>query len=355
MPLDEGSEALLVVFCHCYEKLLGYLDALDDAAQSHYGWSAYRIVKVCFNSATRSRGSEEIKTLDHSSLCSDFLSRVEGFARGELGPDSPVLPILAEYRAAVHDWPIPTQVDLTSWQLVGEELSRECYRSLLPADSPNLARQVRAVRTEPSGKQRVVCEPHKDMGESKITFYFAPPQFVLQSYVNLPFYFFHEYFSHIHTASLFAERDEVPKPFEDGWLLCLAHDFYRHRLLDCPHPDLDHHSHYLHYANQYVQDQLDDETNQPWVPQGYERAKSFSEVVGNDLHQRTSLLVAISPHDHFPTMPGGLHYKFVHRAHQWLEHVKTQSREEKETLLQRLATLLEGSDPIRELFEFLIE
>lgn len=138
MPLDEKRQALLDVFCHCYEKLLDYLDAIEEAAQAHPEWSNYRIVKECFNPATEAFGSAEVKLLDRSTLCSDFLSRTEGFIIGKLSAASPVVEVFAEYRAAVRASPMPIQVDLTSWQHLGEELSKEYYQNILPVDSPNL-------------------------------------------------------------------------------------------------------------------------------------------------------------------------------------------------------------------------
>jgi hypothetical protein len=354
MPLDEKRQALLDVFCHCYEKLLDHLDALEEPAQAHPEWSNYRIVKECFNPAVEAFGSAEVKTLDLSTLCSDFLSRTEGFIIGKLSAASPVGEVFAEYRAAVRASPISTQADLTSWQRLGEELSKEYYQDVLPVDSPNLTRAVQPVCIESSNKEDVGCELRKDTGESKITFYFASPKFVLQSYVNLPLYFLHEYLSHIHTAPLFGELSEIPKPFEDGWLLYCIRAVYRHRLLHDPHPSLTHHLYREHYAEQYFLEQNIDANNQPWVPFGYEHARRFEEVVGVDLFRKVTLLVATSPYSHFPDIPN-LHWDFVKRVADWLAKMTTLAPAEKGSKIRRLAEELEKKEALRQLLEFLIE
>lgn len=355
MPLDETRQDLLDVFCHCYEKLLDHLDALDNATQAHHEWTAYTVVKECVNPTTKAFGSSPPKSLDLSVLCDDLLTRIDGFIVGKLGRSSPVVEIFTECQAAVRASPVAPQVDLTHWQRLGEELSRECYQAISPVDSPNLTRAVKPVLIKPSkNKVYVKCFPLQDDWESKITYYLAPEQFTLQSYINLPFYFFHEYLSHLHTARLFAESDPYPKPFEEGWLLYLAHDLYCYRLLWDPHPALTHPSHRAHYAGQYVRTQLDDVSKEPWVPEGWRLADHFERIVGKDLLRRTSLLVASSPCDHFPGLPN-LHWKFVERVKQWLDRIVTRSPREKEILLERLAALLQEPDPLEKLFDFLIE
>ena len=72
MPLDKIKQALLDVFCHCYEKLLDHLDALDDAAQCHPEWTAHRIIKQCVDPATEVFGSSPPPSLDLSELCNDL-------------------------------------------------------------------------------------------------------------------------------------------------------------------------------------------------------------------------------------------------------------------------------------------
>jgi hypothetical protein len=340
MPLDDKGQALLDAFCHCYEKLLDHLDALHDATQAEHDWSEYGVVKECVNRATEAFGSSQPRSLGLSTWFSS---------------SSPVAEVFAECHTAVQVSPVAPQVDLTRWQRLGEELSRECYQAISPMDSPNLTRAVKPVLIEPSKKKVYVkCVPLQDDWESKITFYFAPDQFTLQSYANLPFYFFHEYLSHLHTARLFAESDPCPKPFEEGWLLYLAHDLYCHRLLKDPHPALTHPFYRVHYAHQYVQAERDDASKEPWVPEGCRLADAFGRIVGKDLLRRTSLLVASSPCDHFPGLPN-LHWDFVRRAQQWMAWIVTRSPGEKEVLLERLAALFQGPDPLERLFDFLIE
>ena len=355
MLLDDKGQALLDVFCHCYEKLLDHLDALHDATQADPEWSEYRIVKECVDPATKAFGSSLPESLDLLALCDSFLKRIRGFTNGEVGDSLPVAEVFAECQAAARASPVAPQVDLTRWQRLGEELSRECYRAILPADSPSLTRAVKPVRIEPSNEQKVRCVPRKAAGKSEIIFCFAPDQFTLQSYVNLPFYFFHEYLSHLHTAPLFAESDPCPKPFEEGWLLYLAYELYCHRLLNEPHPALTHHKHREHYAGRYCQEQNDDASRESWVPFGYELARRFEAVVGPDLFRDVTLLVAISPYHHFAPAIPDLHDEFISRVKRWLDKMATLSAEQKENKIKRLTREIQTEEAIRRLFEFLIE
>ena len=354
MPLDEKRQALLDSLCHCYGVLLDHLDAFDDAARQHSEeWTAHRVVKECFNKATRILVSEST-AVAVPALCDTFLSAAEDLVKANLGRASEAAGAYAEYRRAVEATPATCQVDMTHWQLLGEELSAACYQIALPTTSSNLSRAVGAIRVEPSDRQGMRCMPRKHGGESEITFYFHPPDFVFQSYVNMPFYCFHEYLSHLHTAPLLAEATLCDQPFEDGWLLYAAHRFYERSLREDPHGSLGHPLHRLHYAERYVQDLNHDAIKKPWVVYGFEQARNSEWLVGSDLFWRTSLLVASSPHDHFPDIRRGVQWEYMHRVKHWLDKVVTKAPEQQGGLLAELDSLLRGPDPLEDLFEFLI-
>ncbi len=357
MPLDEARQALLDVFCHCYGALLDHLDALDEATASHLHWDVYRVVRECVDKATGTFGSSFPETSDLIALCDDFVTRAGGFVVGQLGSDSPVTETLAGCKAAVLGSSVPSAVDLTSWQRLGEELSRECYQKVLPPDSPNLTRTVKPVSIVADNVQRVYCVPRKNGGESEITFHFASKRFTFKSYLNLPFYFFHEYLSHLHTAPLFGEHQPGPKSFEDGWLLYFAGRAYCHRLLIDPHPSLTQHLYREHYAERYLEDQAGENARQPWVSFGYEQARRFETVLtvfDPEMFEKVTLLVATSPYHYFPGIPD-LHGEFVKRVKGWLVKTATLSAEDRRAKVRYLAAALKRDDPLKRLFDFLVE
>jgi len=357
MPLDPNRQAQLDVLCHCYRVLLdGHLDALEIAAAPHRSWDCYRIVKKCFNPATDYFAKQTFSTPNLSVLCEDFLERTKGLIKAQLPRQaSAVLQAFDEYAEAVQATPISDRVDLREWQVLGEQLSIDCYQPDLLAPGYEPAQEAHPLRITFSAEQRFHSDPDKDGGKSLITFYFSPRHFVFQSYVNLPLFCFHEYFSHVHTAPMLGEDDpETVKPFEDGWLLWAARDFYAESLSANLPPNMDHHGHRLHYACQFFDEMNSDAHPQIWVRDGYEKASKFARMVGLDLFWRVTLLVATSAHNHFPGMSISVHWDFVKLADQWRQRLTIRSMHQKEKLLDRLDELLKRPNPLKELFEFLV-
>lgn len=355
MALDEKRQALLDTFCHCYAMLLDHLDALDEGARDHPAWSNYDIVRKCINPAAEIFGADPADTLDLSDLCSDLLNRMRGLLVGVHLPRClPVADAFDNYRAAVKAVSPAGNVDLTEWQRVGEELSLACYRAHAPAESPHLTRTVIPVSIVAAKECAIYCHPQKHGGESTITFAFAPNGFSFDWYVNLPLYFFHEYLSHLHTAPLFNESNPGNNPFEDGWLLRLAQSAYTHRLLHDRHLALSHPLHRDHYARRYFES-LGEVVGRPWVTAGYDQARRFYTRVGPDLFRAVTVLIALSPYDHFgPAIPD-LHRAFVQRVRGWLERTATWPTEAKRAALDDLRLRLEGLDPLRAVFDFLAQ
>ncbi len=353
MAIREDDQALLDVFCHCYRLLLEHLDYLDGAVSTHRGWNGYRLVRECVDTTANYLSSDSLKTTKRRELCVEFLQRIEGAIQQRLSVDSFALGPFSDYTSAVDNAQEIACVDLTEWQRVGEELSRGCYCSHLPVDAPALCLSVEPVELVlPINGLELQAYPEKAQGCGKITCNFAARRFTFADYVNLPFYFFHEYLSHLHTAPMFAEHHESQDRFTDGWLVYYARMAYHHTLFHNPPSSLDHPVHRDHFMAQYLKNALDD-VSKPIIYGGYESARQFAALAGVTRFERATLLIASTPYDFFDHIPD-LHGEFVRRVPHWLNRVATITPWEQEGLLAQLDEVLNGSTPVRGLMEWLI-
>lgn len=353
MGLDERGQIQFDALCHCYEKVLDHLDLVDDAAQEHDGWSAYRVVSECVDPATDAFGRSTELASDVAAACQDFLGRVAGSVALHLPGDSPTQEALAVCRDAICEIPVTSHADVRRWQVIGEGLSRQCYRALLPEDHPNLTREARAVSVRPAASRGVLTIPDKGEGESEITLHFAGHEFMLDSYANLPLVFFHEYLSHIHTGPLFGETHRSTKPFEDGWLVYLQQREYSRALVSGEHEGLSHPLHREYFAGRYFRDCLDSAVG-PWVGFGCARARAFEAAVGPDLFRQVTVLVAAHPYDYFAPEIPDMHGDFVRRVDHWLTKTATASDAERADMRDFLAQTVVAEDALRALFDFLV-
>lgn len=354
MVLGEARQTQLDALCHCYEKLLEYLDLIDDAAQEHAGWSAYRVVRQCVDPATQAFGRSAEPGSDVAAACEDFLNRVAGAMALQLPGGSPTHKALAACRDEVCESPVTSPTDVRRWQVIGESLSRGCYQAVLPEDHPNLTRQVRAVSIRPAASRGVLTIPDKGEGESEITLHYVGHEFTLDSYVNLPLVFCHEYLSHIHTGRLFGETHQSTKPFEDGWLVYLLQQEYSRALMSGQYEGLSHPLHREYSAGKYFRD-CSESAAGPWVGYGGARARAFEAAVGPDLFRQVSVLVAAHPYQYFAPEIPDMHGEFMRRIEHWLTRSATMSEAESLQMLDSLSRVIDGGDPLRGLFEFLVQ
>ncbi|HUW12942.1 MAG TPA: hypothetical protein VM537_24660 [Anaerolineae bacterium] len=354
MALDERGQIQFDALCHCYDKVLDHLDLIDDAAQEHDGWSAYRVVRQCVDAAAEAFGKSPESSCDTGTACEDFLNRVAGSMALHLPAGSPTQEALAAWRDQICASPATSPADVGRWQVIGENLSRGCYQATLPEDHPNLTRRVKAVSIWPAATRGVLTIPDKGEGESEINLYYAADDFMLDCYVNLPLLFFHEYLSHIHTGPLFGERHQSTKPFEDGWLVYLQQQEYSRALVTGQHEGLSHPLHREYFAGRYFQDCLDTPGG-PWVGFGRARARAFEVAVEPDLFRQVTVLVAAHPYQYFAPQIPDVHGDFVRRADHWLTRTATASEAERADMRDSLAQTLEDAEPLRALFDFLVQ
>ncbi len=354
---EQWSEQHLMLdaFCHAYEHLLEHLAAFDEAVSIHPDWDGYRLVKQCVNPAAAKFGRMLIDTEDVSVLCADLLHRLKGLLDAELPPHSPLLPVFETYREAVLDSAPLASTDLVQYQQLGEELSQECYRQVCTPDSPNLSRPTELV-IKLRNRQNFASHPRKKDGISTIIFEFATGEFDFNSFINLPFFFLHEYFSHIHSAEMYAEKQSGAfADFEDGWLLYAAYQFYRQvlttspDLLEISHPD----SRKI-YAAKYIYQATALDKNRA-IRLGYHLAENFEELAGPERFWQLTLQLALTPYDHLPGCLD-LQLEFLMRLKTWLRRLAIRPGTEKSEAIELLDLALEDeTEPIQSLLEVLVE
>ncbi len=352
MSLDDRRQAMLDAFCHVYGVLLDYFDDFDDAVYDHPQWDGYRVVKDCINPAAERFGKLPIESIEPVALCQDLLGRIEGSLSLEFPSTSSVFSVLAEFKNALLGGAVPGPADIELFRDIGEKLSIDCYRLVCPPDSPNLCRPTNFVIV-PSNQHKFCCQPNKCSGISTITFGFSTSEFTFDSFVNLPFYFLHEYLSHIHSAELFAEKGcaESSPPFEDGWLLYAAHCSYCQCLWHNPSPSLSNPNHREYYVGKYLSRAIED-TNKSWVRLGNQLARNFKEIVGPDLFWKVTMLLATSPFNHLPVCPD-LHQEFMIRTKPWIRRISNLSNEKRREGIELMALAVDDDEPIQSLIDIL--
>jgi len=353
MPLDDRHQAMLDTFCHVYGILLDYFDDFDDAVSSYSAWHGYRAVTECINPAAQRFGTLPVESIEPTVLCEDLLGRIEGSFSSHFPSTSSVFSVLAAFKDAVHSVAVPSPADIDLFRDIGENLSIDCYRAVCPPDSPCLCRPTNLV-IEPSNREVFCCKPDKRGGTSMITFGFSASEFTFESFVNLPFYFLHEYLSHVHSAELFAEEGctEASPPFEDGWLLYAAHRFYRQRLWHDLPSSLSHPDHRDYYATKYIY-QITQGSKNKWAQLGYQQAKNFESIVGSDLFWQVTLLLAVCPFNHLPEC-ADLHQEFMIRIGTWVRRMSTFPDEKRSEGIELITLAVEDTEPIRSVIDILL-
>jgi len=353
MSLDDRRQAMLDAFCHVYGILLDHFDDFDDADYSDSAWDGYRVISECINPAAQRFGASPVESIEPIVLCKDLLDRIEGSFSLQFAKTSSVFSVLTTFKDAVLGMAIPSPADVDFFRDTGENLSIDCYQLACPPDSQNLCRVTDLVIVS-RNQQRFCCQPNKRGGTSKITFEFCTSEFTFDSFVNLPFYFLHEYLSHVHSAELFAEErcSEALPPFEDGWLLYAARSFYRQRLWHDPPSSLSHPYHRQYYANKYIY-RVTGDSGKAMVRHGYQQAEMFENIVGLDLFWKVTLLLAMSPFNHLLGC-ADLHQEFMVRVKPWIRQMSVLPDVERSEGIGLIALAVEDTEPIRNLIDVLL-
>ena len=338
---------MLDIYCHVFKNLIDYLDHFDEASDEY---NCYSIVENCFDLAIKEFGNNPIQREEKEFMLKDLLVKVYGIFLLKHSSHRDVLGIFEEYKRQVLSTSIiPT--NLEDQHKVGKELSCKCYEGFCLKNYFGSKREAKLI-IKPSNQFRISSSPNKIGGMSRIYFYFDPSNFTFGTYINLPFYFFHEYLSHIHSGKFFAEDNpERTCSFEDGWLVYTAYLWYNDYLnFQSKLKDVRYKKHYLNkYTYQIVYAQ-----NNKYIQKGYELARDFNDIIGNELFYKISLLLATSDYDALPNQPY-VHTKFLISVNRWMQHLSKLEVEQKEEAIEWLEIAIDDTEPLKTLFEALEE
>ena len=312
MSLDPLRQTTFNVLCHCFDGLLAHRDFFEQAIStktSTKGWSLVRLAQECFDPAANEFGRTS-KSEDPIEALADLLDLMAHKVGGQRPKNRELVAACDTYRETVIGLPL-VLFDLSEPQALGEELSRAFYtRFGEPGD--HLQRPVQ-LEVESEHRLGVCCLPEKQGRVSSLTFLFAPAAFCLSDFLNLPFYFLHEYLSHLHTAPMSADRIRKPHvfrgSFEDGWLIYTAFDLYWERLNEPAF--LSHEAIRFEALNHYITVTKQEPDNY-LMQRGYDLAKWFHiQVLDRDTEafRYLSAQLALRPFDHLGA--ADLHTEFV--------------------------------------------
>ena len=307
MSLNPLRQTIFDVLCHCFDGLLAHCESFEQAVSTQ-GWSLVRLAQECFDPAANKFGSKFKE--DPSEALADLLDLMTNAVEGQRPKNLDLVAACNTYREIVMELPL-APFDLSEPQAVGEELSRTFYKRFgEPGD--HLQRPVQ-LEVELDHQLGLCCRPEKRGGVSLLTFLFAPADFCFSDFLNLPFYFLHEYLSHLHTASMYADQFRKPHvfrgSFEDGWLIYTAFDLYWERLNEPTF--LGHEAIRSEALNHYITVTKQEPDNY-LMQKGYDLAKWFHvQVLDRDTEafRYLSAQLALCPFDHLGAVD--LHTEFV--------------------------------------------
>ncbi|MGA9347965.1 MAG: hypothetical protein WBW48_04080 [Anaerolineae bacterium] len=308
MSLDPLRQTTFDVLCHCFSELLAHCESFEQAVSTQ-SWSLVQLAQECFDPAANKFGRTS-KSEDPVEALTDLLELMVNTVEGQRPKNRDLVAAYDTYREIVIGlFAVP--FDLSEPQAVGKELSCEFYtRFGGPGDHLQCPVQLEVELDHQLG---LCCRPEKQGRISSLTFLFAPADFYFGDFLNLPFYFLHEYLSHLHTAPMYADQFRKPHmfggSFEDGWLIYTAFDLYWERLNEPTFPGheairfeaLDH---YITVTKQEPENYL--------MQRGYDLAKWFHlHVLDRDteIFRYLSAQLALCSFDHLGA--DDLHTEFV--------------------------------------------
>jgi len=315
MSLDPLRQTSLDVLCHCFGGLLAHCESFEQAVATQ-SWSLMQLAQECFDPAARKFGGTS-KSEDPVEALADLLELMALEVGLQRPKNRELVTACDTYCETVTELPI-VPFDLSGPQAVGEELSRTFY-TRFGKPGNHLQRPVQ-LEVEPDHQLGLCCRPEKQGEVSPLTFLFAPAGFCFSDFLNLPFYFLHEYLSHLHTAPMYADQFREPRmfrgSFEDGWLIYTAFDLYWERLNEPAF--LGHEAIRSEALNHYIT--VTKQENH-LMRRGYDLAKWFHlHVLDRDTETFRSLSaqLALCSFDHLGA--DDLHTEFVRQVDHYRRH-----------------------------------
>jgi hypothetical protein len=233
----DGNAAIISkygAFTLVYSQFLTQLGEFKRALSPETGFTPEQVCAGVDDVVGKLLREGQPASLDEAArLLSDGLRYERGLKTDRVPELAPLYDALSDaIKNAAPTWYYREDVD--RWHSLGCDLARRFYAaSPHSATQERLAREAslcfewaREARQAPFGYREDRLRAAKTTVAGTITVRFSFSESQADSFVNYlayPFYFVHEYVSHIYTAS--AKSDM----FTDGWLLFAAHSFLRRR------------------------------------------------------------------------------------------------------------------------------
>jgi hypothetical protein len=277
MPLPPVLETTFNALCHAFAGAVTYADRFEQAAETLEWPTSW--VEECLDPAAQEFGGTS-QHEDSVAALTLFLDLFHDQLAWKSHRHRPLMDVYDAYQAEITTGSV-SPYDLHIPRSIGERLSQQFYAryaglTALPAVPVD-------VSVEWADETGMACRhPREREAPANLTFYFAPAGFRFRDFLNLPFYFLHEYMSHLHSAPMFADavlRQETRKKdyrgaFEDGWLIFAQFDYYWERL--CEPGFLGNEPVRYDALKRYIQDTC--QVNSP-MGRGYGLAEWFYRVV----------------------------------------------------------------------------
>lgn len=300
--LDDQQLAKLAVLCHAHSVFIDYLFEFDEAVRSDPEWHVYKLVADCFNRAVEKFGVKDYRTDDVLTLCHGLLKFTEAALTLD-GPQtgdaaSKVADVFSNFRTSVLTSPPVCSPNFAGYIAIGEALSTSCYRQLRPSDELVLPGST-SLSFRPANENSFHCRLDKPAGVRSLIVQLAVQRFTLETYLNLGFYLFHEYCSHIHSAQMYAEQTGQDSSFTDGWLIYAQSQFYSHtlhqRIFPVEAPGLRYREHFL---KKYIHREIREGRRKNFA-RAYDLAERFAGLLpSNDLFWIVTLGLASVSYTH---------------------------------------------------------
>lgn len=350
MPLDTKRRAMLNVCCHIFEKLAGYLNVFEEASESSENCSCYKIVKECFDSAVCEFGKTPPDSDKTNILLNDLLDKIEGSFKLKYSSNQNILNAFQHFKNVALESSVSSLCMIEKFLEEGKKISCSCYSKFCPPEYQGAERNANLI-IMPSKNTGFSSIPKKISGTSEIHFNYATAGFDFIVYINLPFYFLHEYLSHIHSANLFNENDSQQiSSFEDGWLIYTAHHKYKKYIRSIPE-FADNLYHKDHYLTKYISIVTNDDDKLE-TKRGYHLANEFIDIAGTDIFCKISFLLSATDHNSLHGY-SPLHTKFIILIRKWLNRYLKMTEKDKKDQVAFLELAIEDKQPIKSLLDII--
>ncbi|MBF0463994.1 MAG: hypothetical protein HQK88_10780 [Nitrospirae bacterium] len=291
--MESGSyrHRVFNIYFHVLECLLKHLGDIDKAVGENK-YDCYKIVEDCYDGTMRIFGETKLEDNEYR-LINDLLERIQGSLIHRYNEDKELLTTyenIKEYTIGKFDPNIDYLELITNeFNLLGKGISQSCYETHRTIKYKQ-AQRCAYLELIAASETKVSSISNRAKELYKINLNLGTADFDFLRYINLPFYFFHEYMSHIHSAKFNRHvNSNSISAFEDGWLLFTEEKKYEKYIKNRP---------YLRahgcYREKYLRKhfQLANKNINRKHEDAYNLAESFFEKVGIEIFFEITFLIA---------------------------------------------------------------